>query len=750
MKSGWMLRMSLFLRRNALLLGLFSAIQLCGGAASAQTVISVSPGSLDFGDVQAGTKSPVQRVTVTNISTSETTLTLSIDPPEFFITNAGRATLGPGQSTGISVQLSPDSFQTFTGALCIAATGQPTPTDVALTGVGTDPLRISPATYDFGSVYVGQHSPNEELFITNAGNASTTIVNGTATAPFQMAGISLTNVRPGGTSHAQAVFYPASAGFFSGQANVYLAGVSSPAVITLTGTGVTTTADAMISPRSLQFSNVPLGTTTVPEAFTIANPGTEQVKVLSLYVTPPWQVTGITAPFVLGAGRSVTGEVTFFGEELGSVTGTVNVQFNSLPPQGISLSASTVAANQLAITTFAPPLATQNFTYEAFLAGTGGTGTLTWSLADGSTLPQGLSLSSDGEISGTVAKSTGVGTYPFTVDVMDQSDPPQEASRQLTLTVDKKTGANCQNVSFDIAGSSTPIVPITDLATGTYLGQEGGLYPDGSNVDPTEHDSAGIGIAQGIGPLNANGQPDPNGVYVLMSLGISNTQQEFSVFQTFVQGDASANSKLVTVNAAQPGVTAESWADPSNLNWSFLLNTTLPQAGVTANQVAIVWFEDIDSNPTGTFPGDITTLQAEYEDIARNVHTYLPNCKLMYFTSPIYHGYSNGVSTHDPEPYGYESGFAMKLAIQDQIDGLATLNFDPNNGTVYAPWMAWGPYTWANGLLPRLDGLTWDCQDLKADGIHPSDPLGQERVSDHLQNFFKTDDTGSIWYLMPQ
>ena len=61
------------------------------------------------------------------------------------------------------------------------------------------------------------------------------------------------------------------------------------------------------------------------------------------------------------------------------------------------------------------------------------------------------------------------------------------------------------------------------------------------------------------------------------------------------------------------------------------------------------------------------------------------------------------------EPYAYESAFAVRGMIQDQINGVAAMNYNPANGPVVAPWVAWGPYIWANGLLARRDGLTWPC-----------------------------------------
>src|SRR5208337_5454429 len=87
------------------------------------------------------------------------------------------------------------------------------------------------------------------------------------------------------------------------------------------------------------------------------------------------------------------------------------------------------------------------------------------------------------------------------------------ASVTDTLVVGNATGATCNNISWNVAGTDTPLVPITDLGTGTYLGTEGGLYPNGSNVMPASHDADGVALAGLIQPLDANGNIDPNGKY---------------------------------------------------------------------------------------------------------------------------------------------------------------------------------------------------------------------------------------------
>jgi len=344
------------------------------------------------------------------------------------------------------------------------------------------------------------------------------------------------------------------------------------------------------------------------------------------------------------------------------------------------------------------------------------------------------------------AMAVTTGSYSFTTTATDSTSATATAT--LTLIVYAATGSRCNTIIFNAGDGSGPLVPINDLGTGSYLGaEEGGLYANGSNVRPAQHDTDGVTFASGIQPLDSNGNPSPTGKYVFVALGESIAQQPFFEFTALATVDPSLNPNLVIVNGATGGATASLLALPNNNFWNVIMNDYLPNAGVTAKQVVAAWVNDLNGGPSGTFPSDMTKLQGNFESIAQNLLTKFPNIKLAYFSSANYTGYSNGVKNLSNEPWSYESGFAVKNAIQDQINGNANLNYDSTKGAVLAPWIDWGPYYWANGLLPRSDGLVWTCQDLQADGTHPSVPVGRVKVATQLLNFLKSDDTASIWFL---
>src|ERR1051325_3001905 len=62
--------------------------------------------------------------------------------------------------------------------------------------------------------------------------------------------------------------------------------------------------------------------------------------------------------------------------------------------------------------------------------------------------------------------------------------------------------------------------PINDLGTGLYLNQyQGGLYENGTNTVPSDHNTAGLTATGRIQPLDANGNPNAGGKIVLISIG---------------------------------------------------------------------------------------------------------------------------------------------------------------------------------------------------------------------------------------
>jgi hypothetical protein len=132
----------------------------------------------------------------------------------------------------------------------------------------------------------------------------------------------------------------------------------------------------------------------------------------------------------------------------------------------------------------------------------------------------------------------------------------------------------------DCTRTSVGLTPLTDLGAGAYRGEEGGLYPEGVNERPAAHERAGQTVADEVVPRSGAGAPDPAGRYALISIGMSNTTQEFSALIPLANADPAKDPRLVLVDGAQGGQTASVWADPTANAWS-VADQRLAAAGLT-------------------------------------------------------------------------------------------------------------------------------------------------------------------------
>jgi hypothetical protein len=341
------------------------------------------------------------------------------------------------------------------------------------------------------------------------------------------------------------------------------------------------------------------------------------------------------------------------------------------------------------------------------------------------------------------------------------------------LAIPITTGlAGCKETIVEQQPPPNPSEPVAliDLVGGTYTGFVGGLYP-ASNDPPPDHAGFGAAMARATEPRRADGQPDPAGKVVLLSISMSNATQEWCHQDSHggagappcnpwtLMGQAASDpavnhTTLVIANGAQGGQSLETWDDPDDANYNRVRDEVLPAFGVTEAQVQAVWMkvamQGEPTRPALPDPGaDAYVEEATIGDVMRALAVRYPNLRQVFFTSRIYAGYG-APTENSPEPYAYETGFATKWAIEAQIVQRSTGSIDPQAGDLSGvPFMAWGPYLWAPGAVPRLDGLFWPREYFDRDGIHPSE-LGEDRVADYLLAFFKGSPFTSCWFLAGQ
>jgi len=292
--------------------------------------------------------------------------------------------------------------------------------------------------------------------------------------------------------------------------------------------------------------------------------------------------------------------------------------------------------------------------------------------------------------------------------------------------------------------SSTGLKPLPEMsADDRYKGEDGGLYGGGRNEPPEKHAQAARAELAKFQPLDAEGQPSKDGRIVFVSISMSNATQEFALFKRLADAEPTKGAHVTIVDCAQGGQAMAEWAPPQAQPWSEA-ERRLTSQKVTPKQVQVAWIKLANKGPHGDLAEHGRKLQRDTQAVLQNAKARFPNLRVAYLSSRIYGGYAT--SRLNPEPYAYESAFAARWLIQEQIKGSEALNFDPAHGAVKAPLLLWGPYLWADGITPRKsDGLVFAREDLGPDGTHPSN-TGREKVARLLLAFCQRDPFAKSWF----
>lgn len=325
--------------------------------------------------------------------------------------------------------------------------------------------------------------------------------------------------------------------------------------------------------------------------------------------------------------------------------------------------------------------------------------------------------------------------FDLTADISIGLSDYYDESNELTFRIYQQQ----QEIELPPVSGKTPLIDLS----GNYLTFPGRLY-DGSNTRPSAHNTAGIAAAAEVIRRDTSGNSSPSGKIGLMSIGMSNTKQEFGAFMDHIdalQALGTVDNRIEGINAAQGGYDLDTWTDPDHDAWSRIAGL-LSTKSMTAAQVQVIWLKQAHAYPwlTGTmdeFPEHALVVQDEIITVCQIALEKFPNLKQVFISSRCYSYTEDMDISPSPEPWSYEEGFGAKWAIQDYIDGSLT----------DMPWIAWGPYLWCNGANVRSDGKAWELEDVRPDDLtHPSD-IGKEKVADWLEEFFLNDATTTPWFL---
>lgn len=333
-----------------------------------------------------------------------------------------------------------------------------------------------------------------------------------------------------------------------------------------------------------------------------------------------------------------------------------------------------------------------------------------------------------------------------TLNPEDQAYYDRGKAERATKGKNKKKGPESAPASE--AKPLTNLTPLSDMsAEGRYKGEDGGLYGGGRNTPAESHLKAAMEMAAGIQPLDAIGKPSPDGKIVLLTHGMSNTTNESERFIELANADPRKSPSVLLIDGAQGGMDARKWVADTHTRrdtspWE-TLDKRINAAGATPQQVQVVWMKHALARAAqyGEFPKHAMKLKDDTIEILHLLKERFPNLKVAYLSSRSYGGYAN--TNLNPEPIAYESAFAVRWLIQDQIKGEARLDVHAGK----TPLVLWGPYLWADGENGRKsDDLIYKREDYREDGTHPTDS-GRQKIAEQLVKFFTSDPTAQRWFV---
>ncbi len=305
--------------------GLLVAFTGTGAATTGQ--LSSNPSTLSFGTVTVGSNQSFSG-TITNTGSSSISVSnVSISGAAFTLSGINSSfTLGAGQSTTFNVKFAPTTTGNASGSVTVTSNASNPTMTVPLSGTGAataGQLGSSPASLNFGSVTVGS---NESLSgtITNTGGSSVSVSNvqigGTG---FSLSGINSSFTLSAGQSATFTVkFAPTSTGTASGSVTV-TSNASDPTLTTsLSGTGTATAGQLTVSPSSLGFGNVDVGSTTTQTSTISASGGSVTVSSAASS-NAQYAISGASFPLTLNSGQSAQLTVSFAPTKSGSSTATL-------------------------------------------------------------------------------------------------------------------------------------------------------------------------------------------------------------------------------------------------------------------------------------------------------------------------------------------------------------------------------------------------------------------------------------------
>lgn len=230
------------------------SVNLSGSGIAAIYSLSVSPGSIDFGNQPVGSTSAAQSLSFRNDGNVPITITGfnagGNQPTEFALgsDNCSGRLLAVNDSCTTSFRFTPATSGSRSASLNVNSSPAQSgaTTQFTLQGVGTEAsASLNPASLSFAAQAVGSYSLAQSVSLANTGNAALTISSIAATGDFIQTSHCGLVLAAGSSCTIDVSFAPTATGSRNGTLSVSSSAAGSPTLASLSGTGGTASSKPM-------------------------------------------------------------------------------------------------------------------------------------------------------------------------------------------------------------------------------------------------------------------------------------------------------------------------------------------------------------------------------------------------------------------------------------------------------------------------------------------------------------------------
>jgi hypothetical protein len=224
-------------------------------------------------------------------------------------------------------------------------------------------------------------------------------------------------------------------------------------------------------------------------------------------------------------------------------------------------------------------------------------------------------------------------------------------------------------------------------------------------IESPAHLALVTAAASTVQPLNAAGEPDPNGLICVQMFGMSNALRYQPPVANLYKRDPARNPRVKFIFSAKGGHTAREWSNPLNDIWLHA-NTKAAKTGCSLKQIQLMQFYMTQSYP-GVY-GVMTETQVRA--IVNNARAHWPNLRLGYMA-----GLPSTRWSDDPLLSAADRDRAPEWSVNADSHLLASI--------VETTWpipMVFLDHWSDADIANPLTGAVETCARKLADGVHPT------------------------------